>query len=160
MAWGYENSYISIIEEQIDIMSSQVEGVFKSLSEQGLGDIFRAAVMDGRIAPGAIDALSPEVAADLREIFNGVAMEEMAPGVYMWGGAGNVRVSSEYPQGRTLRAQMMKKLFNKAGANGNVTANAVKGDLAKLAFLLQKIDLLKREKELFASAPAPALKIA
>jgi hypothetical protein len=158
MSWGYENSYISFIDGEILNLTAQVEGVFKSLSEKGLGDIFRAAVMDGCIGMGAIDALSPEIAADLREIFNASSMAEMAPGVLMWGGPSNVRVrTSDYPQGRTVRAQVIKKLFNKAGANGNGLACALRADFGKLAALLERIDMLKKERRFLG---AGALKIA
>ena len=158
MGFGYVNIEINCINADIENATAQMEAVFENLSGMGLGDIFRDAVMGGSVNEGSFETLSADVAGDLKEAFNGVSFAEMAPGVFMVGGPA-IRITSDYPQGRSLRALMIKKIFAQAASRGNHTAVTIKEDLSKLAALSEKIDLLKKQKA-FLIANTPALKIA
>lgn len=150
MSWGYENNKALAIEEQIAALDIQVEAVFRSLGEKGLGDIFRDAVLGGEVSETSFAGLAADVVADLKEVFNGAGMAA----------GGNVR-SIGQNKGFSYRAEMIKNLFYRAAERGNVTAYAVKADLARLAFLAAKMDLLKQEQVRIAAAAAvSALKAA
>lgn len=160
MLVDYGNFYATEINQRIEDTGMEIESVFKSLSEKGLGEIFRDAVMQGSISAASMDSLEPEIAAELKEIFNGASMTEMAPGVYMFGSSCNVTVSQQKRDAlRAHRARMLQGRFNRAGANGSRLAHAVKEDLGKLAFLMEKMEILKKEQQ-FLIANTPVLKIA
>lgn len=159
MLVDYGNQYAAEISQRIEDTGMEIESVFKSLSEKGLGEIFRDAVMQGSISAASMDALEPEIAAELKEIFNGASMTEMAPGVYMFGGPCITMSHQKRDALRAHRAKMLQQRFNRAGANGNRLAHALKEDLGKLAFLMEKMEILKKEQQ-FLIANTPVLKIA
>jgi hypothetical protein len=153
MAWGYENTKLNMIENDIAAYGAEMNEVFQHLSNSGLGNIFRDAV-EGGVTEASYEGLDAEVAADLKEVFNGLA----SLSVVCVKGVSNVRIC--FDNNANTRAILFKKLFERAARKGNRTAFAVKADVAKLAFLTGKIEILKKEKAFIIANAAPALKVA
>ncbi len=145
MAWGYVNTQVNCIEADIVSLNAQIETVYQNLGEIGLGDIFKNAVEAGMVNEASFEGLSADIAGDLKDVFNGVALTEMVPGVFMIGGP-KITITSGYKAGQALRAQMIAKLFAQAAERGNRTAIATKANLAKLAYLTEQVAILKAKK--------------
>lgn len=152
MAKTYADFRINNIEKQIDVLEAKVEAVFKKLDQQGLGDIFRNAVLGG-VAVQEADMVDLPVCdkADLHEIFNQAA-EEMAPGVYMTGGKGNVTLNAEYfsyerrQKKAADRARALRRMFRLSAFKGNRLATALQSDIDALTSMLSAIESLKVQK--------------
>lgn len=153
MAWGYGNTKLALIEADIAACGAEMNEVFQNLAGQGLATVFRDAV-EGCLSEASFEGLDAATTADLKEVFNGLA----ALSVVSVKGVSNVRIC--FDNNARARAILIKKLFERAARKGNRTAFKVKGDVAKLAFLAEKIDILKKEKAFLIANGGQVLKIA
>lgn len=153
MAWGYENTKLNIIEADIAACNAEMNEIFENLANEGLGKIFRDAV-NGTLTEASYEGLDAETAADLKEVFNGLA----SLSAVCVKGVSNVRICLDNKA--SARAILMKKLFDRAARKGNRTANKVKADVARMAFLAEKADILKKEKAFIIANSTQVLKIA